>query len=124
VRFKLDENMPADLATLLQGEGHDVDDVVAEGLAGDDDPPVLAAATREQRILVTFDLDFADIRHYPPGSHAGIVVFRMQDQRWTTLEGPARRALTDSNLNTLEQGLAIVDETRIRFRRPRRKPSP
>jgi hypothetical protein len=30
---------------------------------------------------MTFDLDFADVRHYPPGSHGGIVVFRLHDQR-------------------------------------------
>jgi predicted nuclease of predicted toxin-antitoxin system len=121
LRFKLDENMPADLASLLHAEGHEVDDVVAEGLAGEDDPVVLAAAVQERRILIAYDLDFADIRRYSPGSHAGIVVFRLQDQRWKTLEGPARRALTDSNLKTLEKGLAIVDEARIRYRRPRRK---
>jgi len=120
VRFKLDENMPADLAGMLRTEGHDVHDVVAEGLKGEDDPPVLRAATREDRILVTFDLDFVDIRQYPPGTHAGIVIFRLQDQRWKTLEGPARRSLTDSNLVKLERGLAIVDEMRIRFRRPRK----
>jgi len=124
LRFKLDENMPADLATMLHEQGHDVEDVVAEGLAGKDDPPVLGAAAREHRILVTYDLDFADIRCYPPGSHAGIVVFRLQDQRWRALEAPARRALTDSSLKRLEQGLAIVDESRIRYRRPRRKNGP
>ena len=85
MKFKLDENMPADLAALLHEYGHDTADVVQEGLAGEDDPPVLAAAVKEGRILLTFDLDFADIRQYPPGAHAGIVVFRLRDQRWRTL---------------------------------------
>ncbi len=124
MRFKLDENMPAGLSAMLTNEGHDVHDVVGEGLGGEDDPPVLAAATQEGRILVTFDLDFADVREYPPGSHAGIVVFRLRDQRWHALEGPARRALTDKSLKRLERGLAIVDEVRIRYRPPRRKGSP
>jgi predicted nuclease of predicted toxin-antitoxin system len=65
VKFKVDENMPADLAAMLHQEGHDVTDVVGEGLAGEDDPPVLAAASKEERILLTFDLDFANIRLYP-----------------------------------------------------------
>ncbi len=121
MRFKLDENLPADLAVLLRNEGHDVAAVVGEGLAGEDDPPVLQAAANERRILVTFDLDFADIRRYPPGTHAGIVVFRLQDQRWTALERVARRTLTDSSLNRLAAGLAIVDETRIRYKRPRKR---
>ena len=75
MRFKLDENMPRDAATRLIDEGYDVETVIGEGLGGEDDPPVLRAATDEGRILLTFDLDFADIRRYPPGTHAGIVVF-------------------------------------------------
>ena len=59
MKVKLDENLPADLATRLRQAGHDVMDVVEEGLGGEDDPPVLKAATNEGRILMTFDLDFA-----------------------------------------------------------------
>jgi predicted nuclease of predicted toxin-antitoxin system len=121
VKFKLDENMPADLATCLREAGHGVADVGGEGLGGEDDPSVLAAATAEERILLTFDLDFADIRHYPPGTHAGIVVFRLQDQRWRTLEGPVVRLLAGSQLADLEKGLAILDETRVRYKRPKKK---
>jgi hypothetical protein len=68
--------------------------------------------------LLTFDLDFADIRQYPPGTHAGIVVFRLQDQRWTTLERPLSRLLAKGSLADLANGLAIVDEARVRYRRP------
>jgi predicted nuclease of predicted toxin-antitoxin system len=77
LRFKLDENMPRDAATWLRGEGHDVTIILDKGLGGEDDPPVLKAATDEDRILITFDLDFADVRQNPPGTHAGIVVFRL-----------------------------------------------
>jgi predicted nuclease of predicted toxin-antitoxin system len=61
VKFKLDENMRRDAATRLRDEGHDVETVIDEGLGGEDDPPVLEAATVEGRILLTFDVDFADI---------------------------------------------------------------
>jgi len=119
LNFKLDENMPADLATHLREAGHDVAGVVEEGLGGEDDPPVLTAATSEGRILLTFDLDFADVRHYPPGTHAGIVVFRLHDQRWRTLQGPVNRLLAGGKLEDLDKGLAIVDETHVRYKRPK-----
>ena len=80
MKFKLDENMPGDLAVLLRTQGHDAMGVVEQGLAGEDDPPVLERAASEDRILMTFDLDFADDRHYRPGTHAGIIVFRLRDQ--------------------------------------------
>jgi predicted nuclease of predicted toxin-antitoxin system len=62
VRFKLDENMPRDAAYRLSDEGHDVETVIGEGLGGERDSPVLKAAAVEDRILLTVDLDFADIR--------------------------------------------------------------
>lgn len=119
MRFKLDENMPADLAVRLREAGHDAESVADEGLSGAADSPVLAAATAERRILMTFDLDFADVRHYPPGTYAGIVVFRLEDQRWQSLQGPLERPLSSGRVKTLDQGLAVVDETRVRFRRPK-----
>jgi predicted nuclease of predicted toxin-antitoxin system len=87
VKVKLDEDMPADLASPLRDAGFDVVNAVEEGLGGKADPPILKAATSEGRVLITFNLDFADVRHYPPGTHAGIVVFRLQDQRWKVLQG-------------------------------------
>jgi predicted nuclease of predicted toxin-antitoxin system len=119
VKIKLDENLPHDLKSLLRSFGHDVTDVPEEGLSGAADPPVLQIAATEGRILMSFDTDFANIRHYPLGSHNGIVVFRLTDQRWKALEGPVRKLLTSVNLEDLAGGLAIVQEVRIRYRRVR-----
>ena len=116
MRIKLDENMPEALAQLLQSAGHNVSTVFGEGLSGAGDPDVLSAAASEGRLLMTFDTDFADIREYPPGSHAGIVVFRLEDQRWAVLQEPARKLMELDILEQLDRGLAIVDEMRIRTR--------
>jgi predicted nuclease of predicted toxin-antitoxin system len=119
LKFKLDENMPVDLVLLLRTHGHDAMGVAEQGLAGEDDPPVLERAASEDRILMTFDLDFADIRQYRPGTHAGIIVFRLRDQRWKALGKPALRLLENGGLQSLRRGLAVVDEFRIRWKRPR-----
>jgi hypothetical protein len=59
---------------------------------------LLGAGPENGRILLTFDLDFADVRQYVPGAHAGIVVFRLQDRRWKTLEGPLNRLIKKGDL--------------------------
>jgi predicted nuclease of predicted toxin-antitoxin system len=59
VRIKLDENLPERLVPFLGGLGHDVDTVVAEHIAGQDDPVVWVAAQAERRFLITQDLDFS-----------------------------------------------------------------
>jgi predicted nuclease of predicted toxin-antitoxin system len=116
MKIKLDENLLTALAELLRATGHDAMTVADEALGGSKDPNVLQVASSEDRVLLTFDLEFADIRQYPIGSHAGIVVFRLHDQRWAVLELPARRLLDSDLLSRLQGGLAIVDESRVRVR--------
>jgi predicted nuclease of predicted toxin-antitoxin system len=122
MNFKLDENLPTALAELLRAGDHDVMTVAEEGLGGTADPKVLQVATSEGRTLLTFEFDFAHIRRYPVGSHGGIVVFRLHDQRWAVLERPARRLTESGLLDSLQSGLAVVDESRVRIRT--KKPSP
>lgn len=58
MKIKLDENLPARLADLLKSWGHDADTVADEGLKGRPDPDIWAAARKENRFLITQDLDF------------------------------------------------------------------
>jgi predicted nuclease of predicted toxin-antitoxin system len=76
-KFKLDENMPVEAAQLLAAAGHDVATVVDQGMGGQPDATVATACQVERRAIVTFDLDFADIRAYPPADYHGIIVFRL-----------------------------------------------
>jgi predicted nuclease of predicted toxin-antitoxin system len=66
VRFKLDENLPSELASLFREFGHDAVTVLDQGMGGTDDSDLASACAREQRVLVTLDKDFSDIRTYPP----------------------------------------------------------
>ena len=72
-----DENLPVQLRSLFAESGHDAATVVDEGLGGASDVEVAAVCIGEERVLVTQDLDFSDIRTYPPAEHYGIVVFRL-----------------------------------------------
>jgi predicted nuclease of predicted toxin-antitoxin system len=69
MRFKLDENMPVEAAELLRAANYVADTVHDEQLAGHPDPDVALVCQREQRALITLDLDFADIRAYPPDQY-------------------------------------------------------
>jgi predicted nuclease of predicted toxin-antitoxin system len=73
MRVKLDENIPVRLAGELSPLGHDVDTVASEGLKGKPDSDVWSAARREERFLITQDLDFSDVRQFRPGTHAGLL---------------------------------------------------
>lgn len=47
MKFKIDENLPAELKSDLLAVGRDAELVVDEGLQGSPDPPVLLAAQQE-----------------------------------------------------------------------------
>ena len=116
MRFKTDENLPVEVARLFTSHGHDATTVEEQDLGGTTDPEVAAACGSEGRILVTLDTDFSDIRQYPPGSHPGIIVFRISRQDKVSILGVTRRllqALTDQDPRGV---LWIVDNRRIRVR--------
>lgn len=118
MKLKLDENLPRDLATALAVRGHDVHTVVDEDLAGRSDPVVVHTATREDRMVLTLDRGVGDLRHYPPGSHAGIVVLRPASQDPDTTLKLVERLLHAQPLDQLAGCVTIVEPQRIRIRRP------
>ncbi len=116
MRFKLDENLPSELASLFREFGHDAVTVLDQGMGGTDDSDLASVCAREQRVLVTLDKDFSDIRTYPPNRHAGIVVLRLQSQARDHVLTIGRRFLRTAPDGDLAGHLWIVEETRIRVR--------
>lgn len=83
MRFKTDENLPEESAAVLREAGHDAHTVREQTLGGHPDDDVAAVCKREQRALVTLDLDFSDIRSYPPEELEGLIVLRVRIwNRW------------------------------------------
>jgi hypothetical protein len=74
MKFKLDENLPVEAANLLKDAGHDAHSVHEEQLRGAADSSIARVCQREQRILITLDLDFAAITTYRPPEYFGIIV--------------------------------------------------
>lgn len=77
IRVKVDEDLPADVAAMLRAAGHDAMSVVEQALTGTSDEALWPIVQREARCLFTADKGFADIRIHPPGSHCGVVLFRL-----------------------------------------------
>ena len=116
MKFKLDENLPVSSAAILTGAGHDVDTVTAEGLIGAPDREVVAAATMAGRILISLDRGLGDIRAYPPGSHAGIVVLRLTDQSAEAAITAVSDLATLTNPESLVGAVAVLQRGLLRIR--------
>ena len=115
-RFKLDENVPRDADALLRAGGHDCHSVFSENIVGCSDEGLIEVCRREQRILVTLDLDFSDIRLYPHDTHPGIWILRPSSQSVTAVCSLLARALRMLDVESAEQRMWIIGDERIRIR--------
>ncbi len=116
MKFKLDENLPAEMAARFSQAGHDTTTVVGQGMAGAPDAIVVRICVDEERTLVTLDTDFANITAYPPEDYAGLVVFRVNDQSREHLLEVGDRFLRSLGVESIAKQLWIVEDARIRIR--------
>jgi len=80
MKFKIDENLPLEIAKLLTDEGYNAETVGDQGLRGAKDSILIEICKKEDRILVTLDTDFSNIRAYPAEELAGVIVLKIKSQ--------------------------------------------
>jgi predicted nuclease of predicted toxin-antitoxin system len=116
MQFKIDENLHADTAGLLRQHGHDALTVFEQGLRGYADTDIATVCQQEARAIVTLDLDFSDIRIYPPTDYHGIIVLRVSDQSRASILQVLGRIIPLFGTEPLAGRLWIVNEHQVRIR--------
>ena len=119
MNLKLDENLSRHLKPALISVGHDVLTAADEDLLSRPDVEVAASAAREGRMLFTLDVEFADLRKYPPGSHPGIVLFRPASLGPLSVNAFVERFVRSTELSLLSGCVAVVEPHSVRVRQPR-----
>ena len=117
MRCKLDESVPIDAAELLRQAGHQCETVYTEGLSGASDEHLIRVCRSEQRVLITLDLDFSDLRRYPPAESPGTIVLRPTEPDAERVLRLLARVLPVLEAEPIAQRLWIVEVDRIRIRR-------
>ncbi len=116
MKFKIDENLPDVCSSLLNNIGYDTESVVQENIQGCSDHYLIEVCKKENRILITLDLDFSNIRAYPPGDNPGIIILRLSEQSIDTVKNAINRLVIAFDHDVPDHKLWIVDETRVRIR--------
>ena len=116
MKFKIDESLPVEVADQLQQANQEASTVYDQDLAGAVDEDIAEVCLTEGRILVTLDLDFADIRAYPPGKYPGIIVLRLKQHDKPYVLSITSRWIKALATEPIEKRLWIVDDQRIRIR--------
>lgn len=117
MKVKLDENLSVSLLKVFSEFGYTAETVDDEGLSGVSDSILFKHIQTEKRLLVTCDLDFADVRHYKPQQDGGIMVLRLSDRSWMSVAKRMHQVLECVPKKDLQGAITIVSDTDIRFRR-------
>ncbi|MCS6918664.1 MAG: DUF5615 family PIN-like protein [Fimbriimonadales bacterium] len=115
MKLKLDENLPKTLAESLRALGYDALTVYEENLQGRSDADVWQAVASEQRFLITQDVEFGDLRKYPVGTHAGIMLLRLHSPDREQVERIVLEIFQREPVAHWRGGLVIVSEHRLRL---------
>jgi predicted nuclease of predicted toxin-antitoxin system len=116
MRFLADMGVSIRVVEWLRNNGHDTKHLREEGLHRMPNGEIFAKAIHENRIIITFDLDFGEIVALSKGKKASVVLFRLHNTRTYHLIRRLSAVLKDT-ANALEEGaVVVVEESRHRVR--------
>ena len=117
MKLKLDENLSRHLKDILKKYSHEVLTAADQGLLSRLDTEIAEAATNEDMMLLMLDLEFGDLRKYPPGNHPGIILFRPRSLGPLAVNRFIEQFVGETDLMPLSGCLVIVEPNRVRVRR-------
>ncbi len=92
--------------------------VLEQGWGGLKDNELWPRIRSEAIFFVTADKGFGDLRVYPIGSHAGILLLRPARERRSDFVSLVEFVLDKNSLESLSGCLVVATVQRIRIRRP------
>ena len=117
MRFLADMGVAQSTAQALREAGHGVTHLSDLGLGRLSDQEILELASREDRVILTFDLDFADLLAAGLQHRPSVVIFRLRTQTPTAVTPCLLAHVADRAPELTDGVIVIVEETRYRLRR-------
>ena len=117
MRIKVDEDLPKAATQTLRDRGYEAISVVEQRLRGTKDLVLWQVVQNEQRFLVTADKGFGDVRSYPPGTHAGILLLRPDQDGIRPVVALLEQVLAGYDLRALSGSVSVATPRGLRIRR-------
>jgi predicted nuclease of predicted toxin-antitoxin system len=114
MRLCANENIPDACIAALRAHGHDVN-WIRETMAGATDEQVMDRASKEDRLLLTFDKDFGELVYIRGRAAAqGVILFRISQQSAAVVAETVLRVL--ALRDDWAGQFSVVDDRTIRMR--------
>ncbi|MGD1276677.1 MAG: DUF5615 family PIN-like protein [Tepidisphaeraceae bacterium] len=117
MRFLADMGVSQRIVQWLRQNGHDAVHLRELGLRNLSDQEVFEKAAREQRIILTFDLDFGEILALSGERVVSVVLFRMNNTTAPLLIQRLQAVFSDAAESLKEGAVVVVEDARHRVRR-------
>ena len=117
MKFLADMGISQSVVQSLRDAGYDALHLRDQRLQRLADPLIVEKARQEKRIILTFDLDFADLLAIGSLSLPSVIIFRLQRTKPAFVNARLLSVLDECGdaLNT--GAIIIIDESRYRLRR-------
>ena len=117
MKFLADMGVSLSTVASLREAGHDAIHLRDEGLLRVKDSEILGKARSENRVVLTFDLDFGDLLAASGEKLPSVIIFRLRNQTPSSV-GPRLFEILSECEAVLNAGaIVVVEETRYRVRR-------
>ena len=117
MRIKVDEDLPKAATQFLCEKGYEAISVIGQRMGGAKDSALWQVVQNEQRFLVTADKGFGDIRSHPPGTHAGILLLRPEQDGIRPVMELLEQVVAGYGLRALAGAIAVASPRGVRVRR-------
>lgn len=118
MKFFLDTNIPYSALRIFEELNIESAHARDVGLSRADDIEIINYAVKNDSILVTKDLELANITIFPIGSHHGVVVLRLPSFfKASQFVNVLKDFLSSINIKDLKKAIAIVKVGRYRIRK-------
>ena len=115
LKFLTDENISTSLVKALRNTGYDTKDIKEEKLFGISDREVIKLAVHDNRVIVTYDKDFANLLKYSIIKHKGVILLRFADQSPDNTIRLFIPALKNLKENKIRKSLIIISDDYIKI---------
>lgn len=117
MRFLADAGISPKTVDFLRRSGHEAVHVHELGMQRAPDRSLVHTARAEDRILLTFDLDFGEILALGVIARPSVVIFRLSDERADAVNRRLEGVLLEQAEALASGVLILVEDTRYRTRR-------
>ncbi len=117
MKFLADMGVSMTVVQRLRESGYDAIHLREEGLQRFPDPDILEKARQEERIILTFDLDFSDLLAASADRLPSVIIFRLQNTTPPFVSSRLLAVLLECTEELATGAIVTVQDSRYRLRR-------